>query len=72
MIPAGMLLVISEFFRSHRPLAEAVRGSAAGVSAMVPEGLVLLTSFAFAAGALRLARRRSWSPNWRPSRDWPG
>jgi cation-transporting ATPase E len=58
MIPAGILLVISEFFRSHRPLADAVRGSAAGVSAMVPEGLVLLTSIAFAAGALRLARRR--------------
>jgi cation-transporting ATPase E len=58
LIPAGLLLVTSEFFRSHRPLADAVRGSAAGVSAMVPEGLVLLTSIAFAAGALRLARRR--------------
>jgi cation-transporting ATPase E len=58
MIPAGVLLVISEFFRSHRPLADAVRGSAAGVSAMVPEGLVLLTSIAFAAGALRLAQRK--------------
>ena len=58
MIPAGLLLVISEFFRSHQPFAEAVRGSAAGVSGMVPEGLVLLTSVAFAAGALRLARRR--------------
>jgi cation-transporting ATPase E len=58
MIPAGLLLVISEFFRSHQPFAEAVRGSAAGVSSMVPEGLVLLTSVAFAAGALRLARRR--------------
>jgi len=58
LIPAGILLIVSEFFRSHRPLADAVRGSAAGVSAMVPEGLVLLTSIAFAAGALRLARRR--------------
>jgi cation-transporting P-type ATPase E len=58
MIPAGLLLVFSEFFRSHRPLADAVRGSAAGVSAMVPEGLVLLTSIAFAVGALRLARRQ--------------
>jgi cation-transporting ATPase E len=58
MIPAGLLLVFSEFFRTHRPLADAVRGSAAGVSAMVPEGLVLLTSIAFAAGAVRLARRR--------------
>jgi cation-transporting ATPase E len=58
MIPAGLLLIISEFFRSHLPFAEAVRGSAAGVVGMVPEGLVLLTSVAFAAGALRLARRR--------------
>ena len=57
MIPAGALLIISEFFRVHEPLADAVRGSAAGVSGMVPEGLVLLTSLAFAAGALRLARR---------------
>jgi cation-transporting ATPase E len=58
MIPAGILLIISEFFRARQPFAEAVRGSAAGVSSMVPEGLVLLTSVAFAAGALRLARRR--------------
>jgi cation-transporting P-type ATPase E len=58
MIPAGILLIVSEFFRSHRPLADAVRGSAAGVAAMVPEGLVLLTSIAFAAGALRLAQRK--------------
>ncbi|MGH3253279.1 MAG: HAD-IC family P-type ATPase [Trebonia sp.] len=58
MIPAGLLLVVSEFFRLHQPFAEAVRGSAAGVTGMVPEGLVLLTSLAFAAGALRLARRR--------------
>ena len=58
MIPAGLLLVTSEFFRSRQPFAEAVRGSAAGVTGMVPEGLVLLTSIAFAASALRLARRR--------------
>ena len=35
-----------------------MRGSAAGLVAMVPEGLVLLTSLAFAMGAMRLARRR--------------
>lgn len=58
MIPAGLLVIISEFFRNHLPFAEAVRGSAAAVTGMVPEGLVLLTSVAFAAGALRLARRR--------------
>ena len=58
MIPAGLLLIGSEFLRSHDPLRDAARGSAAGVVAMVPEGLVLLTSLAFAAGALRLARHR--------------
>jgi cation-transporting ATPase E len=58
MIPAGLLVVISEFFRSHEPLRDAARGSAAALVAMVPEGLVLLTSLAFTAGALRLARHR--------------
>ena len=58
MIPAGALLLISEFFRSHDTFDDAVRGSAAGLVAMVPEGLVLLTSLAFAMGATRLARRR--------------
>ena len=58
MVPAGLLLIASEFLRSHDTLRDAARGSAAGVVAMVPEGLVLLTSLAFAAGALRLARRR--------------
>ena len=32
MVPAGLLLVVSEFFRSGQPFAEAVRGSAAGVA----------------------------------------
>ncbi|HEV2255238.1 MAG TPA: hypothetical protein VGS06_18815 [Streptosporangiaceae bacterium] len=57
MIPAGLPVVLSEFFRSHDPLSDAARGSAAALVAMVPEGLVLLTSLAFTAGALRLARR---------------
>ena len=58
MIPAGLLVVLSEFLRSNDPLDDAARGSAAALVAMVPEGLVLLTSLAFTAGALRLARRR--------------
>lgn len=58
MIPTAVLLIISEFFRSHEPLLNAIRGSAAGLVAMVPEGLVLLTSLAFTAGAMRLARSR--------------
>ncbi|HXP21707.1 MAG TPA: HAD-IC family P-type ATPase [Streptosporangiaceae bacterium] len=57
MVPAGLLLVLSQLFRSNAPLGDALRGSVAGVGAMVPEGLVLLTSIAFAVGAVRLARR---------------
>jgi cation-transporting ATPase E len=58
MVPAGALLVASQALRSSLPLDEAVRSSVAGVGAMVPEGLVLLTSVAFAIGATRLARHR--------------
>jgi len=58
MVPAGILLILSQLLRTHQPLTDALRGSVAGVGAMVPEGLVLLTSVAFAAGAVRLARRR--------------
>jgi len=58
MVPVGAALVVSQLVRSHQHLADAVRGSVAGVAAMVPEGLVLLTSVAFALGAIRLAHRQ--------------
>ena len=58
MIPAGVALVLTQLLRSHESSADALRGSVAGIAAMVPEGLVLLTSIAFAVGALRLARHR--------------
>lgn len=58
MVPAGVALLLSQLLRSHEGRADALRGSIAGVAAMVPEGLVLLTSIAFAVGALRLARHR--------------
>lgn len=56
MVPTGIALFVTQLFRSHQPSSDALRGSVAGVAAMVPEGLVLLTSMAFAVGALRLAR----------------
>lgn len=58
MIPVGAVLVASQLLRGHQSFYDAVRGSVAGVGAMVPEGLVLLTSIAFAVGAMRLARER--------------
>jgi cation-transporting ATPase E len=57
MIPTGILLVWSQF-ESGESITEAVQGSVAGLGAMVPEGLVLLTSVAFALGVIRLGRRK--------------
>ncbi|HVC14877.1 MAG TPA: HAD-IC family P-type ATPase [Acidimicrobiales bacterium] len=58
MVPLGALLVTGQVLRSGQGLGDAVRGSVAGTGAMVPEGLVLLTTIAFAVGAVRLARQR--------------
>jgi magnesium-transporting ATPase (P-type) len=57
IVPTAALLVISQL-RSNASVGEALRRSVAGTVAMVPEGLVLLTSVAFAVGIVRLARRR--------------
>jgi cation-transporting ATPase E len=58
MVPTGIALFATQLLQSHQSSSDALRGSVAGVAAMVPEGLVLLTSMAFAVGALRLARHR--------------
>jgi cation-transporting P-type ATPase E len=57
LIPTATLLFVSQF-RSNQSVSDALRGSVAGTVAMVPEGLVLLTSVAFAVGVVRLAQRR--------------
>jgi cation-transporting ATPase E len=57
IVPVGLLLVVSQLL-SARSVAEAMVGSVAGIVPMVPEGLVLLTSVAFAVGVIRLGRRR--------------
>jgi len=57
IVPLGILLVISQF-SSTRSLPEAMVGSVAGIVPMIPEGLVLMTSVAFAVGVIRLARHQ--------------
>jgi cation-transporting ATPase E len=57
MLPTAVLLVSTQMIHNE-DLADALRGSVAGVGSMVPEGLVLLTSLAMAVGVVRLARRR--------------
>jgi len=56
LIPVSVLLLWSQT-RDH-DFSQAVRFTVAGVVAMVPEGLVLLTSIAFMVAALSLARRK--------------
>jgi cation-transporting ATPase E len=57
IVPTAVVLVSSQVV-ANEDLAEAIRGSVAGVGAMVPEGLVLLTSVAFAVSVVRLGRQR--------------
>lgn len=57
LIPVAALLAWSQF-SDNSNIADAARGSVAGTVTMVPEGLVLLTSIAFALGAIRLAKAK--------------
>lgn len=56
MIPAGFLLLASQI-KVFGTFGESVPGTVAGLVGMVPEGLVLLTSVAFAVSVVALARR---------------
>jgi cation-transporting P-type ATPase E len=60
-VPVGLLLVWSQWRTVDgtpgESVTDAVGGAVAGLVTMIPEGLVLLTSIAFAVGAMRLARR---------------
>ncbi|UGQ13874.1 HAD-IC family P-type ATPase [Yinghuangia sp. ASG 101] len=58
LIPAAIALVISQYRINEDDIPEAIRRMIAGVVPMVPEGLVLLTSLAFAVGVIRLGRKQ--------------
>ncbi|NUU23798.1 MAG: HAD-IC family P-type ATPase [Streptomycetaceae bacterium] len=58
LIPAAIALIISQYRLEEDDTPEAIRRMIAGVVPMVPEGLVLLTSLAFAVGVIRLGRRQ--------------
>ncbi|GAA3721267.1 HAD-IC family P-type ATPase [Spinactinospora alkalitolerans] len=70
LFPVGALLVYSQLFLGGTvtmeeslggtvsgPLADALRGMVAALVSMIPEGLVLLISIAYAVGVVRLGRR---------------
>ena len=56
MVPAGILQVITQLHRSGG-VRSGISRTIAGLVPMVPEGLVLLTSVAFAVGVIRLGQR---------------
>ncbi|QBJ97422.1 HAD family hydrolase [Rhodococcus sp. ABRD24] len=58
MIPAGLLIIYNQLFSSGQALGPALNGMVAALVPMVPEGLVLMTSIAFAVGVIRLGRRQ--------------
>ncbi|MFF1790347.1 HAD-IC family P-type ATPase [Kitasatospora sp. NPDC058243] len=58
LIPTAIGLIISQLAVEGRDWREAVRRMVAGIVPMVPEGLVLLTSVAFAIGVIRLGRKQ--------------
>jgi cation-transporting P-type ATPase E len=58
IVPVAILLTASQLAYANGAFSDAVAGAVAGTITMIPEGLVLLTSVAFAVGVVRLGRRR--------------
>ncbi|MEV5985923.1 HAD-IC family P-type ATPase [Streptomyces sp. NPDC052051] len=58
MIPTALGLVISQLVVQRHGLKDSVARTVGGIVPMVPEGLVLLTSVAFAIGVIRLGRKQ--------------
>ncbi|KZM73736.1 HAD-IC family P-type ATPase [Nocardia terpenica] len=58
LIPAGLVTIYNQLFSSHQSWRAALNGMVAALVPMVPEGLVLMTSIAFAVGVVRLGRRK--------------
>ncbi|GAA3844661.1 HAD-IC family P-type ATPase [Streptomyces coacervatus] len=58
MIPTAIGLVISQLVVKEHGFKDSVARTVGGIVPMVPEGLVLLTSVAFAIGVIRLGRKQ--------------
>ncbi|WKX10252.1 HAD-IC family P-type ATPase [Streptomyces sp. NL15-2K] len=58
MVPTALGLIISQLFVKDNDLKDSIARTVGGIVPMVPEGLVLLTSVAFAIGVIRLGRKQ--------------
>ncbi|HPV78562.1 MAG TPA: HAD-IC family P-type ATPase [Dermatophilaceae bacterium] len=58
LVPVGLLTIWTQLFGLGQPWREGLTGMVAALVPMVPEGLVLMTSIAFAVGVIRLGQRQ--------------
>jgi cation-transporting ATPase E len=58
MVPTAIGLVVSQLVVQRHGFKDSVGRTVGGIVPMVPEGLVLLTSVAFAIGVIRLGRKQ--------------
>ncbi|HEY0187350.1 MAG TPA: HAD-IC family P-type ATPase [Cellulomonas sp.] len=58
MVPAAVLIAVTQLATAGSGWRAAVLGTVGALVPMVPEGLVLLTSIAFAVGVVRLGRQQ--------------
>ncbi|MGN7779417.1 cation-translocating P-type ATPase [Mycolicibacterium sp. 22603] len=58
LVPAGALIIYTQLFTTDAGWRESVLRMVGALVPMVPEGLVLMTSIAFAVGVVRLGRRQ--------------
>jgi cation-transporting P-type ATPase E len=58
LVPAGLLTIYTQLFTTRAGWQQSVLRMVGALVPMVPEGLVLMTSVAFALGVVRLGQRR--------------
>ncbi|MFC9652453.1 HAD-IC family P-type ATPase [Streptomyces sp. NPDC056937] len=58
MIPTALGLIISQLVVQQNDFKNSIARTVGGIVPMIPEGLVLLTSVAFAIGVIRLGRKQ--------------
>lgn len=59
ILPLGIMLFLAQFFLNHSSYSDSIIGTVAGISGMIPEGLVLLTSISLAMGVVSLAKQQT-------------
>lgn len=59
IVPFGVIMFVKAYFFLHTAYANSIVSTVAALIAMIPEGLVLLTSVALAISSIRLARKQT-------------